>query len=480
MSGTAIETVTQIDRVIGGGYCIGCGTCAFADPQHFSMEMNAEGMWRAERQASSDPVFPVERICPMSGDGLSEDQIATRLYPDLPAHSEIGRYEKCLAGHVSEGDFRKDGGSGGLVSWLLVELLRTGEVDAIIHVSTNPHARPDDLLFRYTVSYDAESIQTGAKSRYYPVEMSQLLQLVTASRQRFAIVGVPCFIKAIRLMQMQELLPRDRTPYLIGLVCGHLKSRFFAEYLAWQKGTLPSELTAFNFRHKLPDRPASSYGFSMTYREAATGEDVTEVHPMSETDGKDWGEGLFKNPACEYCDDVLAECADIAIGDAWLPGYVDDPQGTNVVVTRNARLGVLIENGMARGALSFEAISPDEIVESQFSGLRHRREGLAHRLMRRQAAGIWTPKKRVEPMLAPEPSRQKIYDLRQEIAELSNKAFAAAKATGELAAFRKAITPVLRRYRQAQQRPFRQRAIRKIKGLTKRALRLFVPRRALR
>lgn len=478
MADTAIETMTQIDRVIGGGYCIGCGTCAFVDPPHFTMQMNAEGMWRADRQISSQPAFPVERICPMSGSGLSEDEIAADLFPDLPAHSQIGRYEKCLAGHVSEGSFREDGGSGGLVSWLLAELLRTKEVDAIIHVSANPHAIPGDLLFRYTVSYDAEAIQTGAKSRYYPVEMSQLLQLVAASQLRFAIVGLPCFIKAVRLLQAQGLLPRERTPYLIGLVCGHLKSRFFAEYLAWQKGTAPSQLAAFDFRHKLPDRPASSYGFSATYQKAA-GEAVTEVYPMSEADGKDWGEGLFKNPACEYCDDVLAECADIAIGDAWLPGYVDDPQGANVVVTRNPRLGALIEAGMARGALSFDSVSPDEIVESQFSGLRHRREGLAHRLMRRQSAGVWTPKKRVQPMLAPEPSRQKIYDLRQEIAELSNEAFAAAKATGELTAFQKAIAPVLHRYRQTQQRPFRQRAIRKIKGLTKRALRLFVPRRAL-
>lgn len=477
MAGIAMQIGAQIDRVIGGGYCIGCGACAFVDPQHFAMKMTEDGMWRASRRSSSDAAYPVERICPMSGDGLSEDQIAANLYPDLPADGQIGRYEKCLAGYVNEGDFRKDGGSGGLVSWVLVELLRTREVDAIIHVSADPQAKPGDLLFRYTASYDTEAVQAGAKSRYYPIEMSQLLKLVNTSQQRFAIVGVPCFIKAIRLMQAQDLLPLDRTPYLIGLVCGHLKSRYFAEYLAWQKGTHPDQLTAFNFRHKLPGRPASSYGFSMTYREPDTPEDLTEVHPMSETDGKDWGEGLFKNPACEYCDDVLAECADIAIGDAWLPGYVNDSQGTNVVVTRNARLGALIEEGMARGALSFETISPDAVAQSQSSGLRHRREGLAHRLMKRRSAGVWVPKKRVQPALAPELSRQRIYDLRQDIAELSNRAFASAKARGELAVFQTAITPVVRRYRQAQQRPFRQRAIGKIKWLTKRALRLFVPKR---
>lgn len=39
--------------------------------------------------------------------------------------------------------------------------------------------------------------------------------------------------------------------------------------------------------------------------------------------------------ACDFCDDVFAETADIALGDAWLPEYVQDGNGTNVVVTRN-------------------------------------------------------------------------------------------------------------------------------------------------
>ena len=35
----------------------------------------------------------------------------------------------------------------------------------------------------------------------------------------------------------------------------------------------------------------------------------------------DWGAGFFQNPACDWCDDVVAETADIAFGDAWVEPY---------------------------------------------------------------------------------------------------------------------------------------------------------------
>jgi coenzyme F420 hydrogenase subunit beta len=35
------------DTVIAGGYCIGCGACAAADPQEFTMLMDELGLFRA-------------------------------------------------------------------------------------------------------------------------------------------------------------------------------------------------------------------------------------------------------------------------------------------------------------------------------------------------------------------------------------------------------------------------------------------------
>ena len=409
----------EIDQVIASDMCVGCGACVFARPDLYSIEMNQAGNWQARRRAeAADVDGTLSRLCPMSGISRNETEIAGRLYPDLPADPQIGRYGSTFAAHVAEGEFRSRGGSGGLVSWILAELFRRGEIDAVLHVKPVDPAGNGGLMFRYAISESVPEMMEGAKSRYYPIEMSGVLSRLNDTSKRYALVGLPCFIKAIRLMQDEGVLPRDRIPFCLGLICGHLKSRYFADYLAWQKGAVPGSLAAFDFRRKLMGRPASDYGFA--YRQCEGPRAGAEaVWPMASVRGADWGEGLFKNAACEFCDDVIAECADVAIGDAWLPDYVTDPLGTSVVVTRHPLMDRIIREGAERGAVVLGAADVAAVIASQSAGLRHRREGLAHRLARRRERGAWIPAKRVEPRLAPTLHRQQIYDARLKIAETS-------------------------------------------------------------
>ncbi|KQP17927.1 hypothetical protein ASF43_08665 [Pseudorhodoferax sp. Leaf267] len=429
----------------------------------------------AAKATSTEKDATLSRLCPMSGASSNESQIAARLYPELPEDSQIGRYRSTFAAHVNESEFRVRGGSGGLVSWILAELFRRGDIDAVLHVKPADPSENEGLLFHYAISESAQDMTAGAKSRYYPIEMSGVLAKLQGSSKRYAVVGLPCFIKAVRLMQDEGLLSREQTPFCLGLVCGHLKSHYFAEYLAWQKQAEPGSLATFDFRRKLMDRRASDYGFAFQKNDAGT---ITaeEAWPMASVRGRDWGEGLFKNAACEYCDDVLAECADVAIGDAWLPNYIADPLGTNVVVTRNAYLDCVIREGAERGALMLGEADVEAVIQSQSSGLRHRREGLAHRLAQRKRQGKWIPIKRVEPALAPTRHRRKIYDARLAIAVQSAAIYGVLRKNYQpLAAFEREIKPIVARYTKATLREaspgfkgFARRVVRRLRAALKR------------
>src|SRR5690606_35788511 len=157
-----------------------------------------------------------------------------------------------FAGYVSESDFRERGSSGGLVTWLLCELLEKSLVDAVIHVRESAAtSSPDAPLFTMQVSRSVEEVRSGSKSRYYPVDMSAVLDYVKKHRGRYAVVGVPCFVKAIRLLALKEPVIRDRIAFCISLVCGHLKSDRFARLLAWEAGIRPDDLRTIDFRRKL-------------------------------------------------------------------------------------------------------------------------------------------------------------------------------------------------------------------------------------
>jgi coenzyme F420 hydrogenase subunit beta len=258
---------------------------------------------------------------------------------------------------------------------------------------------------------------------------------------RYALVGIPCFIKATRLLAAADPIIAARIAMRVAIVCGHLKSARFADYLALRCEVAPDQAKAIDFRHKLSDRHAGDYAVAVT----PTGS-TPVVKRMAEIYGGNWGYGFFKYSACDFCDDVVGETADISVGDAWLPGYIDDGMGANIVVVRDPALVALIDQARGSGALTFDAIDPDMVAKSQDAGLRDRREGLAWRLAEKDGAGQWRPRKRVEPSRSMPQRRQRIYALRQRISVASHAAFAAATAANSLAVFDAALRPLTNAY----------------------------------
>jgi coenzyme F420-reducing hydrogenase beta subunit len=385
------------------GLCVGCGSCAAR------MRWDRDGFLKPLVEA---PPSTFAQQCPFSPAAPNEDEIAADRFPRAAtADRRIGRFEAAYVGHALEDPFRRNGSSGGLTSWVAAELLRNGTVDGIAHVApTDPSS---GRHFGYRVSRTLGELSSGAKSRYYPVELSQVLAEIRATPGRYAVVGVPCFIKAIHLLRRVDPLIRERVTHTLGLFCGHMKSAAMVESFAWQLGTELSRVRALDYRIKDESRPANWYRAHLDLEGGGTAErDWWHL-----ADG-DWGAGFFQNPACNWCDDVVAETADIAFGDAWVEPYSSDGRGTNVVVVRSKELKQMMEGARADGRLCLESVDGDFIVRTQAAGLRHRRDGLAYRLTWRK--GRVAPRKRVAPSAALPLRRKLVYRLRYAIARLSH------------------------------------------------------------
>jgi len=169
--------------------------------------------------------------------------------------------------------------------------------------------------------------------------------------------------------------------------------------------------------------------------------------------GTDWGLGFFKYKACDYCDDIVAETADITIGDAWLPEYIHDSQGTNVVIVRHPVLHDLVRQAMIRGDLKLDSMTPKDIVRSQDANYRHRRSGLAYRLYLAKKRGEWFPPKRVKPSTMLKPRVKKRQIMRILLAEKSHLAFQEALDTGQFSLFIEKMKPLILRYRKTYEYP---------------------------
>jgi coenzyme F420-reducing hydrogenase beta subunit len=415
--------------VIDQGFCIGCGACAAVRPDAMTMQWTGTGFIQARvnRQRpvgiasnTTDAVDP-QLVCPFAANATSEDELAAEAFPSVAhRHSAVGRYINCYAGKVTEHSGYDRASSGGIARHILESLFVLGHVDHVVQVYARSAKRDGDPLFFYDIAGSVDAIRGGSKSAYYPVEMSRVLRHVIDNPGRYAITGVPCFIKAVRLACRVNPVLRDRIHFTVGIVCGHLKSRFFAELLAWQLNVPPWELESIDFRVRLPNLPANHKGVRATSRYPTTM--PSPALREQELFGTNYGQGFFKYKACDYCDDVMAETADVSIGDAWLPQYIH--QGTSLVIVRNEIINCILAEHAAAGRLHLDYLSPDQAADSQAAGLRHRRQGLSYRLRLLERAGRWIPRKRVRPGSLAVSFRYKlIFLLRMSIATTSAKHF---------------------------------------------------------
>ncbi len=409
------------DDVVRAGLCIGCGACG---PSKGTLNWDGIGFLKPHGKWTDGASQSFARICPFSPSAKNEDEIAAERFPAAAEHDPlIGSFEAAYVGHVAEGNVRAQGSSGGMVSWVAAELLRRGLVDGVAHVApADPQA--DGRFFGYHISRSVEEIGQGAKSRYYPVELSAVLAEITATPGRYAVIGVPCFIKAIHLLRAEEPVLKERIAYTLGLFCGHMKSARMVDSFAWQLGAPMSQVRAVEYRRKDPSRPANWYTAHLTLADGSgRWQDWWHL-----ADG-DWGAGFFQNSPCNYCDDVVAETADIAFGDAWVEPYSSDGRGTNVVIARTPEMRGIVADALAEQRLALEQVDAAFIANTQAAGFRQRREGLAYRL--RFAPPRLPLRKRVAPAGHDLPLRRKlVYRIRKWISAASHPLSAVARRTG--------------------------------------------------
>jgi coenzyme F420-reducing hydrogenase beta subunit len=362
-----------IRNVVEKDLCIGCGLCVAICPKNtLAIEWNRFGEYNPIE------VIPCEtecglclKVCPFADGNDNEDTIGKILYGNIPGISyspETGYFLDSYVGYAP--DTREHGASGGMATWFLSTLLKKGIVDYVIAVVPN---NDPDQLFKFTILSDPESVLSSSGSAYYPVELSGIIREIQARPGKCAIIGLPCYIKAIRLAAQRNKKLNERIFITAGLVCGQLKNKQYSTYLANLAGILNTPVKII-FREKNLDQPATNYSFHCIDKNGKQGK-ILSFEGMGEL----WHNRWFTINACNYCDDIFSECADVTFMDAWLPEYWDDPLGTNFILVRSQLIQQMIEDAEALEIISIKKIPIDEIIRGQIDVINMKRHFLGVR-----------------------------------------------------------------------------------------------------
>ena len=409
----------EILKVIKGDYCVGCGTCAGCNKK-ISMEFNDNGQYQPvfKSKLSSNELNEASAVCPFTNIGPNEDKIAKKIFNKfgLKHDNSIGYYEQIYTGKVIDKKIYSKSSSGGIIRWLLSELISKKIVSKVIHVKSSKNGEP---LFYFEEVDNIEDVLNGANSSYHPVEWSGVIDNIRNSNEKYAVVGVPCFIKSLLKYIEFYNIEKERV-ITIGLICGHLKSKYYSYMLSTQLGISHKLLKSINFRKKIYGAKANEKGVEViSFKDSNIKKKTSIVQNLF---GTDYGFGLFKFKSCDFCDDVFAETADIVVGDAWLPRYLNE--GRSLIVTRSKLLNSILQNAKKENEIDLTKLSLSEAKISQDAGLRHRKKAIAYRLFLEKNKNNWVPIKRIKPSSNKLTIREKLIQLFRIIArEKSTKHF---------------------------------------------------------
>lgn len=258
----------------------------------------------------------------------------------------VGSYRKLRWGYTSDKNIRDKASGGGIVSDILISALRKKLIDGAIVTKMNP----ESLRAEAFVAKTKDDILNAAGSKY--VIASNLKVIQTLKKGRYAFVGLPCQIQALRKMQAKNDWRAKQIVYTIGLFCGSSMDNEVIDYLM-KKLKVKGKISDIQFRSRNNADASSLGGFLVKSGN-------TEKYLDKEAYG--FLRHLFMNEACKFCFDQTNELADISVGDLWLKRKYGEKLPSSVII-RTKKGNELIENSKT---LNLCALSADDLINCEF------------------------------------------------------------------------------------------------------------------
>lgn len=340
---------------------MGCGTCEAVCPQ---------GAVRVELSASRGIYLPIVnsdscngcracvRVCP--GDDVEIDRLSGLFTTGERRHAWLGSYVRLSVGYSTDQELRRRGSSGGLVTTLLIFALDAGLIDGAIVLGTDSG---NPLRTRPFVARSESEILSAIGSKYCPGPSGRLLAEVLETPGRYAFVGLPCHVHALRKWQESNPLLKQRIAYVLGLFCANNNTYHGTEAFLRANRIDSSEVTAIRYRGEgwpgmiVVETPDGQLAF----RRSTTETDPARVQLLSSCFHRD-----FMIPRCMVCCDQTAELADASFADPHLPEFRETERvGLSWWITRNDRADRLINDALVAGVVGCEAFPEEKALRAQ-------------------------------------------------------------------------------------------------------------------
>jgi len=378
MKSEKLSFSTLKQEVIDNDLCVRCGMCKGICPTKV-IEFDADSYPVLSGKCSQCELCV--KCCPggeVNFQAMSRDIFGQDYNPSDPQ----GYIENMFVCHANNEMVRSNGASGGVVTALLVYMLKKKIIDGAVVIDM---ASDNPCQTKGILATTPEEIIGSSQSKYCITPSMEVLSQIRKRKGNYAVVGLPCQIHGLRKLQAVDPTLARKIKYIFGLYCacniepyGHLEAMKACKIN-------PDNVSKFQFRGG--DWPG---GYYVEQKDGRKG----RIHPLRNSSVLHIMFRLFGPKRCHKCVDGLAEYADLSFGDFWAfdyEGSLAKLERCTCVSQRTKKGMEILEQAKADNAITVYLLDKNRQSKRIIGMVWKKKERAYIRILRNIASGIAVP-----------------------------------------------------------------------------------------
>ena len=338
-----------LTEVVKKNLCVGCGACAAVCPVNVVEMTNVSGK---DQQPTLTGKCILCEICYYQCPAIEPlPELGEIFGREKNENESFGVMIGCYSAKAKKEEIIKVAQDGGIVTGLLAYGLQADLLDSAV-VSGVDDAEPWKAVPKVATSFNELLEHAGTRYTTSPTLMGLWHAVEGSFKEKVAVVGTPCQIKATRKMQKTPkaaLRYGSKTVLTVGLLCmeSFYHDTLIKEYL--KEKTDLSKISRCNIRKG-------------KFIVDSGGQRVIDV-PLSEVK-------QYARDNCHSCTDFTAELADISVGS------VGSPEGWSTVIIRTDTGKKIFDGATEAGFIEYkpiEEVKPGIISVEKLSKIKKER-----------------------------------------------------------------------------------------------------------
>lgn len=338
-----------VQKTVKLDMCVSCGICKAVCPSECITMKFKHGQFLPNIQ--KDKCVNCKKcfdVCP--GLGINYQALYKNLEQrDIPSDIYLGHVLSSYIAWSKDETIRKEGSSGGVITQLIINLIRQKEYKKAFVVKFENFNGNE---IKSIATNEIERIRSASKSKYLPVSVEEVINYISNNKDdKIIVIGTSCHIHGIKKYLINNRLSTDKILFL-GLFC---EKTLNFNLLRYYENTFSSDnevIENFDYRNKEENGwPGNTKIVFSSEREVFVDR---KVRMKLKT--------YFQLTRCLFCFDKLNQFADISFGDCYIPGE-DDSKGKSNIIIRTEKGRDVIENYV--NMIELKEIDLEEIISSQ-------------------------------------------------------------------------------------------------------------------